>query len=175
MSIQQIRSKKIELSLISSLRDKALLAKSKKALKQCLPTCESFLSSRSLSVGKKAGQFCLSVTLCGNKKMQALNSDYRNKNKTTDVLSFPVHESLRESETPIFESMPLELGDIFICKDVAIKQAREFNISFEQEVIHLFVHGLLHLCGFDHEVSKSEEKIMFDLEKKLVKKIYQED
>lgn len=100
----------------------------------------------------------LSLVLCGKDKIRQLNRVYRKKDKATDVLSFPIHEALRELD--IFPYPLLELGDIYICKEVAARQAHEFGLSFQEEILHLATHGLLHLCGYDHEISESEEKLM---------------
>jgi probable rRNA maturation factor len=113
------------------------------------------------------------MTLCGKTKIRSLNQIYRRKDYATDVLSFPVHENLRFDRSVQEKNPPtLELGDLVICRDVAKKQAREFGVSYEQEIIHLAVHGFLHLLGFDHEISRKEEIIMEGLEADLVKKIY---
>lgn len=122
---------------------------------------------------KGVKEIFLNVTLCGNTKIKSLNREYRNKDKVTDVLSFGVHENLRPDLGPFLANLPeLELGDIFICKEVAKKQAHEFDITYEMEVIHLLVHGFLHLLGYDHEISEKEEMIMEKEEAKLVKSIY---
>lgn len=115
----------------------------------------------------------LNLTLCGKTKIRSLNNDYRSIDKVTDVLSFGVHENLRPDVKQKQKNPPvLDLGDIFICKEVAAKQAREFVISYEQEILHLAIHGFLHLLGFDHEISLKEEKIMEAYEVELIKSIY---
>lgn len=112
----------------------------------------------------------LSINLCTDDKIVELNKEYRSKNKVTDVLSFPIQENLREELSDDF--MPvMELGDIFICESVCREQANEFNLSFREEFIHLAVHGFLHLCGYDHEINDKEEKLMENLEEKLIKTI----
>lgn len=115
----------------------------------------------------------LNLTLCGKTKIKSLNTKYRAISKVTDVLSFGVHENLRpdykKKQVLPFE---IELGDIFICKEVATKQAKEFDISYEQELFHLLTHGFLHLLGFDHEISPKEEKIMESHEAEIIKMIY---
>jgi probable rRNA maturation factor len=65
----------------------------------------------------------------------------------------------------------VNLGDIFICREVALRQSKEFNVTLEEEILHLFIHGVLHLCGFDHEISEKEEVIMCEHEDMLVKQI----
>ena len=113
------------------------------------------------------------LTLCGNRKIQTLNKDYRGKDKPTDVLSFPVHDTLRRGQRDDeFFFDVLNIGDIIISRDVARRQAKDFDISLSQEVIHLIVHGFLHLCGYDHELSKEEHELMFGIEQKLVASIY---
>lgn len=115
----------------------------------------------------------ISMTLCGKRKIQTMNQKYRNIDKATDVLSFPVFQNLRPDKLSKEKNLPqIELGDLIICKEVAKSQARKFQISYEQELIHLAVHGFLHLLGFDHELSLKEEKIMEKYEADLVSKIY---
>lgn len=112
----------------------------------------------------------LNFNLVGDAKIKKLNLEYRGKNKITDVLSFPMQDDIRCGEFDFF-SPELELGDLFICKSVCEKQAREFNLSFEEEFVHLATHGFLHLIGFDHEISDEEEKIMEGFEEKIIKLI----
>ena len=83
----------------------------------------------------------------------------------TDVLSFPMDEL-----TPGREGMPTEagvLGDIVLCPDVAAEQAKDAGHAPVEEMLLLTVHGLLHLLGFDH-AEPEEEKVMFDLQRKLL-------
>jgi probable rRNA maturation factor len=115
----------------------------------------------------------LNMTLCGKTKIRSLNRQYRQIDKVTDVLSFPVYENLRPDKKPREKNLQqMDLGDLVICKEKALSQSREFEITYQQEVIHLSVHGLLHLLGFDHEISLKEEKMMEALENELVGKIY---
>lgn len=107
----------------------------------------------------------ISVLLCGEAKIKNLNRDFRNKDKVTDVLSFPGFENLRIPKSKeAFSGSVLLLGDLAICHQRAIKQAKEFDISYWDEFIHLFIHGTLHLLGYDHEISSKEEKLMEDRE-----------
>lgn len=122
---------------------------------------------------KGVKEVSISMTLCGKRKIQSMNQKYRQIDKATDVLSFPVFENLRPDKLVTEKNLPqVELGDLVICKEIAKSQALEFKISYEQEVIHLAVHGFLHLLGFDHETSLKEEKIMEKYEAELVNKIY---
>lgn len=87
-------------------------------------------------------------------KMKKLNNLYRNKNYTTDILSFPL-EAANELDFLDF----LELGQIIISPWKIKKQAREFNHSLRREFCYIFTHGVAHLFGFDHQ-SEEEAKIM---------------
>ena len=115
----------------------------------------------------------LTMTLCGKTKIRSLNKQYRQKDYVTDVLSFPVYDNLRPDKKPKGKNLSqMDLGDLIICKEKALSQAREFEITYEQEIVHLAVHGFLHLIGFDHEISSKEEKIMEAYETELVGLIY---
>lgn len=85
------------------------------------------------------------------KKISELNSVYRHKDKVTDVLSFN------------YENKKLIAGEIFICTQQARQQAREWGVSFQHELEFLFVHGCLHLLGYDH-IKIKDKKIMMALE-----------
>jgi len=141
---------------------KAKSPRLKKYFEAALPVFSYFMRTYSKCPAE------LSMTLCGRVKIQSYNKKYRAKDKATDVLSFPLCENLRKySEKAPF----LSLGDIFICHEVARRQAKIFKLSYEDEVIHLLTHGFLHLLGFDHELSDIEDRLMRDLEEKLIKKI----
>jgi len=112
----------------------------------------------------------LNVTLSSDAEIIEINSEHRNKEKITDVLSFPMQESMRKGEFEDFLS-EIELGDILICKSVCEAQAQEFELTYFEEFIHLFVHGFLHVYGYDHEISDEEELIMESLELSLLMKI----
>ncbi len=104
---------------------------------------------QSLSIEEKE----LSVLLVNDRKIKSLNQSFRNKNSATDVLSFPQFE-----EEAGFDS--ILLGDVVVSLETAEKQAREHGLTFEEEVVLLMTHGLLHLLGYDHESSAKEEKRM---------------
>ena len=94
--------------------------------------------------------------LCQNEYIQELNNQFRNKNTPTDVLSFP------------YEDMPMTpLGSIVISVDFVTSKAKEFNHSFEDELSLLFIHGLLHILGYDHEIDNGEHR---NKEEELIKK-----
>ena len=138
-----------------------------KNLKFLALTVSDFLESE-LSIS--LDRYYLNINLVDDERIIEINSDYRNKPKVTDVLSFPLQENIRNDEYD--KIIPeLELGDLFVCHSVCVKQAQEFNLSYIEELLHLIIHGFLHLCGYDHEINESEEKLMESLEEKLLKKI----
>ena len=106
------------------------------------------------------GDHELSVSLVGDDEMRRLNRDYRGKDRATDVLSF----SLREGE---HGGVTRALGDVVISLDTAARQARELRATLESEVDRLLVHGILHLAGYDHEVSPNEERRMKRKEREM--------
>ncbi|MBK9152749.1 MAG: rRNA maturation RNase YbeY [Chloracidobacterium sp.] len=97
-----------------------------------------------------------SVALVSDRRMKELNKFFRGKDSTTDVLSFP-HEA-DEFELPSADRQPptVFLGDIVISAEQAQKQAAENGLSLENEIKQLILHGLLHLCGYDHETDNGE-------------------
>lgn len=129
------------------------------------PVVERLIKNRILP-GFKGHLVYVSLMICGDSRMKKLNSQYRNKDLVTDVLSFPSQENLRSQKKIIQHE--IFLGDLAICHSRIQKQAREFSIGYMDEFIHLFFHGLIHLMGFDHELSKTEEKLMQKWEKKAL-------
>jgi probable rRNA maturation factor len=150
-----------------------------KVIKKLIPHLELLSYDMIFSQNKMALNFSdkkiplveIQLSLCLGRKMRHLNHKYRKKNYATDVLSFPLYETLRLKKNR--PQGPLPLGDLIICTSVAEKQAKSFSIGFHEEFIHLFIHGLLHLFGYDHEISLREEKIMEDLEKYWVELLMQ--
>ena len=173
MTVQEFKSKNLTLKVFdTSLKTSWLESlRLRKHLRKSLLIFEDYvLKEWGLGFKKKGiSLLSLSLTLCGKEKIKVLNRDYRGKNKITDVLSFPVHDQLHLlKKSPVHI---LELGDIIICREVVISQAREFSIDRESELMHLLVHGFLHLLGYDHEISLKEEKIMQEIEQKILRKI----
>ena len=99
-------------------------------------------------------------------EIQVLNRDYRQKDASTDVLSFP-QVIFEDGIIEIEEDMPLFLGDIILNTKQAKKQAQEYNNTLEHEICYLSVHSLLHLLGYDH-IEPEDKLIMRALEKKIM-------
>ncbi len=102
----------------------------------------------------------VSVTFVDNDGIQELNKKFRNMDKPTDVLSFPLLDFEGESEEPFFDELCNNLGDIVISLERAMEQANEFGHSFEREVAFLTAHSMLHLLGYDHELSEEDDTDM---------------
>ncbi len=103
----------------------------------------------------------LSISLVGDRAIRRLNRTWRQKDKPTDVLSFPA------GELPKGTPGPRQLGDVVISLDTAKRQAKEYSRTFDQEVARYLAHGVLHLLGHDHETVRDARK-MAALEEKLL-------
>ena len=102
----------------------------------------------------------VSISFVTDEAIAELNEKYRGKTGPTDVLSFEcdgVDDDL--SAMTLAEDPVYELGDVVIAPDVASRQTREFGTTFEEEISLLLVHGLLHLCGYDH-IEDDEAEVM---------------
>lgn len=119
----------------------------KKLIKQYLP--------KKIYLLNKQKSFTLVITK--NIEIQNLNKLFRKINKSTDVLSFPAYTATNKNY----------LGDIVVSVQTAKIQAKKGKISLENELLKLFIHGYLHLLGYDHKKSK-EAKLMFLLQDNLL-------
>lgn len=107
----------------------------------------------------------VSVTFTDNEQIKELNSQYRNKNTATDVLSFPMFDSYDDME---LQPSPVPLGDIVISLERAQIQGYHLFHSIYHEVAFLAVHSTLHLLGYDHETSKEDEEEMFRRQREIM-------
>ena len=119
----------------------------------------------------------INIILTDNKFIRSINKDYRKKNSPTDVISFAYRDKISLDETSHDESFPSiageieELGDIYISVEKASEQSLDYRVSLKDELKRLLIHGILHLVGYDHEISDEENKRMNDLEDKIFNKI----
>jgi len=104
----------------------------------------------------------LTVAFVSDRRMRELNRRWRGKTGTTDVLSFPAEQNEFE------KSEGQTLGDVVISIDQAARQAKENKLALDDEIAQLILHGMLHLCGFDHATDNGE---MNRLELKLRRKL----
>ncbi|MBI5193584.1 MAG: rRNA maturation RNase YbeY [Nitrospirae bacterium] len=112
----------------------------------------------------------LSILIVNNRRMRAINRQYRGKNSSTDVLSFPMNEV----PPPLNPIHPVLLGDIVISMEKTHKQAKEQGHSPSKELLLLLTHGILHLTGYDHELSPAEERRMRKKENMILAKLTEE-
>jgi probable rRNA maturation factor len=118
---------------------------------------ESFQSQIGQLLEKLGETQCeLSLLLTDDAEIRRLNKTYRNLDHATDVLSFP------QDEDAVNESGDTLLGDVVISVETAARQAEEHHLSFNEELILLAIHGILHLLGYDHERSPQDARIMKD-------------
>jgi len=108
--------------------------------------------------GENRGTETVSLAFVDKEEIKKLNKKFRKKNKPTDVLSFDLSEDKY-------------LGEIIICPEVVKENAQKYGASEKEEITKVFIHGILHLCGYDHEKSKAEEKRMEEKEKKYLSAI----
>ena len=112
----------------------------------------------------------ISLSFVDEKKIRQLNKDFRQTDRVTDVLSFPIEDFFNEDRKTLLEKPYLMLGDVVICTDVARKQAKELEHSFEREIMYLTCHSILHLLGYDH-MEDDDKKIMRSKEKQVMKNL----
>ncbi len=115
----------------------------------------------------------VSLTFVDDEEIARLNETYRGIEGPTDVLSFECDgvDDEMSGLVGVEDAEVFELGDIVIAPDVAERQTAQFGTTFEQEVNLLFVHGLLHLCGYDHIVEE-EAQVMEALEDEILNAWY---
>jgi probable rRNA maturation factor len=112
------------------------------------PIFEDFAGKLSNALTETEGRE-FTVAFISDSRMKELNRSFRGKESTTDVLSFPF-------EPDEFDPSADQLGDIAISAQQAQKQAAENDLPLETEIKQLILHGVLHLCGYDHETDKGE-------------------
>lgn len=100
----------------------------------------------------------LSLAFVDKEEIRKLNKEFRKKDKPTDVLSFELKQENY-------------LGEIVICPEVVAENAKKYEVSIDSEILKVFVHGILHLCGYDHEKSEKEAEAMEAKEKFYLSKI----
>jgi probable rRNA maturation factor len=99
----------------------------------------------------KYEDFDLGILITTNSSIRAYNRDYRHKDKPTDVLSFPYHpELVAGRRIRVRSEEDKNLGDIIISAEYVVKEAEKYQVTFEQRMRVLLVHGVCHLLGYDH-------------------------
>lgn len=144
-------------------RVKVMISNEQKAVK--IPTGIRILLRRCcnavIKLEELAGEYEVNITFVDNEKIKELNSKYRNIDKATDVLSFPMGEN---GDYPINPETSFKiLGDIVISVERAVSQSEEYDHSLRRELGFLTTHSMLHLLGYDHvnggiEAAKMRER-----------------
>ena len=122
--------------------------------------------------GNRALDVTITVSIVSQKRIKQLNQQYRNVDKATDVLSFPMlnikyPQKLADFKQEIAPDGWLYIGDVVICKKIAKRQAKEYGHSLRREIAFLALHGLLHVLGFDH-IDANDEKVMMSTAEKIL-------
>ncbi len=118
-------------------------------------------------------EIIINLSLSNNQCVQALNSQFRGKDKPTNVLSFANIDDEYFAEM-MAENYEIELGDIIVALETLQKEAKEKNILLESHFAHLLVHGILHLFGYDHQ-DDDEADEMENIEIEILKRLNIED
>ena len=118
---------------------------------------------------KISRNFHFTVHSLNESESKKLNQKTFNKNKPTDVLSFPLYNDI-EAINELDRSMSEDMGDMFICRNIIKKNAEIYDKDFVEELQYIVIHGLLHLIGYSHE--KNDKLKTY--ESKLMKKIWNE-
>lgn len=106
----------------------------------------------------------ISIHLVGESYIKKINKQYRGKDMITDVISFATQDISWGKQTEI------DLGDLFICPKQIKRQAQDFEVDYQEEFKRILVHGVLHLCGFDHQTERDGKK-MFALQERILKQL----
>ena len=117
----------------------------------------------------------VAISFVDDETIRDLNKTYRGLDKATDVLSFAMNEEAEDELTIVYEDEDEEpegklLGDIIISVPRARAQSEEYGHSLEREIGFLFVHGFLHLIGYDHQ-DEASEKEMFDKQERILAEV----
>ena len=147
----------IEATIVRSLWEDRVIKSFEKKLKKTL--LQIFQSSKAVLL---KNNILISILFSGDKKVAELNKFYRNTNRSTNVLSFP--------STQINTKSKIFLGDIIFSSQTIIEEAKSDKKNLEDHLMHLFIHGVLHLLGYDHE-TEDDATIMESLEIKILKNI----
>jgi len=112
----------------------------------------------------------ISISFVDNKYIHKINKKYRDVDRETDVISFAFLDDDVNKDATLHSKSIVPLGDIYISVDKAKEQAESYGHSLERELSFLYVHGLLHLLGYDHQ-NEEQEKEMFSIQEEILNKL----
>ncbi len=126
------------------------------------------IGDETLKYLRKKGNYELSLTIVDDLTMQQYNKKYRQIDHPTDVISFAFNDAVENIKYS--QEIPNNLGDIIISLETAQRQAKSYGHSMKRELCFLYLHGLLHLLGYDHQTQEQED-IMFELQDIILNKL----
>ena len=117
--------------------------------------------SRVLEEEKVLPEVDVYITLTNNEEIHKINKEYRDVDRPTDVLSFPMYErdEIAGLKNDTDDEIEKILGDIIVSIEKVREQAEEYGHSFERELAYLVTHGMLHLLGYDHMIEEEKEQM----------------
>jgi probable rRNA maturation factor len=127
------------------------------AMPQWTPAANLFIKKALEKLGRNNWE--LSVLFCDNSYIKSLNAKYRSKDEATDILSFPLGENAPGGR--------FMAGDLVISLDALEENTRFFKVSADEELRRLLIHGILHLCGYEHSTNEAKEPMLETQEKIL--------
>ncbi len=142
-----------------------------------IKSMEKVLYNALTTLNQPIKQVVFNVYFVGEQKIRQINLAQRNIDRKTDVLSFP-NLDIKAGEVIDFEKYKFDIdysnntllvGEIFICNQVAIRQAKKYGHSYTREVCFLFLHGILHCLGYDH-IEEVDRVVMEDMQRKILDK-----
>ena len=125
--------------------------------------------SRVLKEEKVLPEVDVYITLTNNEEIHKINKEYRDVDRPTDVLSFPMYErdEIAGLKNDTDDEIEKILGDIIVSIEKVREQAKEYGHSFERELAYLVTHGMLHLLGYDHMIEE-EKTVMRKREEEIL-------
>ena len=118
-------------------------------------------------LNETAATISVSIRFADNSEVQALNRDYRQKDKPTNILSFPMLDAVLLESIANTDDGEILLGDMILAHEICAQEAAEKDIPLPRHITHLIIHGTLHLLGFDH-IDEQEAENMEALEVKAL-------
>lgn len=140
--------------------------------KQYEETIEKVIKTCFEEEGLLKSKLVITITLTTPEEIRKINKEYRNIDKETDVLSFPMFEKVELEEKIKNKDFLYEdiLGDIIISIEKVKEQAKEYGHSFERELSYMLVHGFYHLMGYDH-IQEEDKQVMRPKEDKILENL----
>ena len=123
---------------------------------------------KAVIIEKNINNISVNINIANLEEIQQINNDYRNKNKPTNIISFPFEKPAGLPDD--FTEMNDFIGDIVISSDVLEQEAKEQNKHLENHWCHIIIHGVLHLLGYDH-IEENEAQEMESLEIKILQSL----